>query len=557
MKKLLFILFFTVFSLVASSSAFAEQIDNFKVNIDINKNGTINVSEEIDYNFGDLQKHGIYRKIPYTKTNAEGKKFRMNFDQISVTDPQGKSYTYEKSTSGDNISLKIGDANKTITGLHTYIIKYRVSGALTYFLDHDELYWNATGNEWEVPIAAASVFIALPETVDSQKIQESCFTGYSGSTDSNCISSFEIQTAVFTSDTFLAQNQGMTVILGFPKGIAAVLEPKEVVSFFSTFLGKIVLAFIVLLIILWYIVYPIWLFIKWYRYGRDPKVGGPVSAWFDPPKNEKGQFLTPAETGTLVDERVDMRDVAATVVDLARRGYFIIEERKKNDFYLIKKKDYFSDTTLKSYERDLLEAIFSTEDEVRLKDKKLYSEIQKVEKDIYEKMVRQGFFPSNPKKNRDFYTAIMGAAMATFNIFLVLSAATFGRAMSKRTLFGAQQNSVAKSLENFLTSQSEQLAFQAKNQMMFEKLLPFAIVFGVEKIWAKRFKDIKLQNPEWFQSYNQRAFNSVYFANTLNSSLSSFTSSAAPTSSSSGFSSGFSGGGSSGGGGGGGGGGSW
>src|SRR5690606_4162418 len=106
---------------------------------------------------------------------------------------------------------------------------------------------------------------------------------------------------------------------------------------------------------------------------------------------------------------------------------------------------------------------------------------------------------------------------------------------------------------NFLKSQERQLEFQAKNQLMFEKLLPYAIAFGVEKVWAERFKDLNLKQPEWYVSSTHTGFNTAAFTSNLNSSLSSFNSAANPPASSSGFSSGSGGGGSSGGGGGGGG----
>ena len=92
--------------------------------------------------------------------------------------------------------------------------------------------------------------------------------------------------------------------------------------------------------------------------------------------------------------------------------------------------------------------------------------------------------------------------------------------------------------------------------MMFEKLLPYAVAFGVEEIWANRFKDIALKQPTWYVSSNNGVFNSIVFAHALSSSSTSFAASVMAKSSS-GFSSGFSGGGFSGGGGGGGGGGSW
>jgi uncharacterized membrane protein len=132
-----------------------------------------------------------------------------------------------------------------------------------------------------------------------------------------------------------------------------------------------------------------------------------------------------------------------------------------------------------------------------------------------------------------------------------------GRNSAKRSLLGVEKYSEAKSLMNFLKSQDEQLNFQSKNQMFFEKLPPYATAFGVEKIWAERFKDISMQKPNWYEGDNFT--NSIFIGSmtrSIGGSLRS-ASSAPSTRSSSGFSSGSSGGGFSGGGGGGGGGGSW
>ncbi|MBI4137385.1 DUF2207 domain-containing protein, partial [Candidatus Roizmanbacteria bacterium] len=186
----------------------------------------------------------------------------------------------------------------------------------------------------------------------------------------------------------------------------------------------------------------------------------------------------------------------------------------------------------------------------------LYSVVSTVQDLIYADLVKEGYFPENPDKVRKYYAIIAGIAAFTFNFFLLIISAIFGRIMPKKTMEGVHASNVARSLKNFLTSQERQLEFQAKNQMFFEKLLPFAIAFGVEKVWAKRFQDIDMKQPDWYEGTTHGRFNSVVFTNSLHSSFNSFTSAATPTTSSSGFSSGFSGG-SSGGGGGGGGGGSW
>ena len=131
----------------------SEHIQNFATSIKINKDGTIDVKETIVYDFDGLSRHGIYRDIPYVKTNKEGKKLMMDFSDISVTDETGDSYQFSRIWEDQTLRLKIGDPDRTITGIHTYVISYRVAGALTYFSDHDELYWNVTGDDWPVPIS--------------------------------------------------------------------------------------------------------------------------------------------------------------------------------------------------------------------------------------------------------------------------------------------------------------------------------------------------------------------------------------------------------------------
>src|SRR3989344_2766239 len=186
MRKLIFLFIFTLLFLFTSSSVFAEQINSFDATININKDGTISVLEKINYDFGSLSRHGIYRTIPTVKTNQNGKKYKLDFQIKSLTDGSGETYNFSPSYQGNDLQLKIGDADRTITGLHEYDISYNMSGALTYFSDHDELYWNITGNDWDVPIEKASATISLPEKLNASSIKLVCFTGYYGIKESNC-----------------------------------------------------------------------------------------------------------------------------------------------------------------------------------------------------------------------------------------------------------------------------------------------------------------------------------------------------------------------------------
>ncbi len=542
---------------VTQTIQYEEQIDSFTTGILIKKDGSIKVEETIAYDFGKQNRHGIFRNIPYTITNSDGKQYAMDMLVLSVSDENGVPYKYDVSTSDGEVVVKIGDPDVEISGKHTYKISYDVKGALRYFSDHDELYWNVTGNNWGVPMQKASALVISEFPNDLQQANIVCYTGEQGSTARNCQTVLDRGDGGFEVSTseMLYPLQGLTFAYRFPKGQVAVLEPKEVINFWDTIQGKITLVLIILACLWWYLGYPIWLGIKWFLFGRDPDVGKPVTAWFDPPVTKSGRPLTPAETGAILDEKVEMKDMAGMMVDLARRGYYTITETKENDFTLTKKKD--KDDTLQPFEKDFLTVLFTTKSSVRIKDAKLASSVSKITSDIYKDLTTEGYFPENPQSVRTFYGVLMGLAGMTFNFPLLIAGTLFGLNMVRKTVHGAKASQVAKGMQNFLKSQERQLQYQGDKQLLFEKLLPFAVAFGVERQWTERFKDINLHEPEWFHSATSGGhFNSTYFSNSLHSSVNSFASAATPVSSSTGSSSGFSGG-SSGGGGGGGGGGSW
>lgn len=536
-----------------------EHIKSFDSKININNDGTIDVKETIIYDFDSLQKHGIYREMPFIKINQDGKKYKLEFSNFSVKDENDINYRFTTSSVDEKlIRLKIGEADRLITGIHSYIITYKVAGALTYFSDHDELYWNVTGNEWTIPIVKATTTISLPEKPKPLSVKLACYTGYTGDNQTLCDKNYELGQVQISNKENLLSNQGLTAVVGFPKNIVSILEAKEFVSFWDTLAGKFIGLLLSLLALIWYVGLPFYIVYRWFKYGRDPKsTVGITTAWFDPPKTQDGKrFLTPGEVGTLGDETVDMKDISATIVDLARRGYLIIDERKKGDFYLIKNKNI--DNSLLNYEKTILTKFFgSNKKEIRIKDEKLSSEITQVKNEMYEQVVEDKLFDKNPQTTRTKYYILSGIAVFTGSYLLAIISFLFGRVMPKKTVFGMEAKNISFSLKNFLSSQKRQLEFQADKQMMFERLLPFAVAFGVEKIWAKRFENLNITQPNWYRGYSSTNFNSYLLVNSLNSSFKSISTAATPTRSSSGFSSGFSGGGFSGGGGGGGGGGSW
>lgn len=554
-KLFIFLLVLFVIHQYSVVNAFAEErIRSFDSDIKIQSDGSIRVIETILYDFGFSYRHGIYRDIPSIVYRERNDKYILKYSVESVTDEAGGAYQYSLLYPSDYLRIKIGDANRTISGEHTYIITYVVQGALTYLPDHTELYWNGTGDQWEVPIDSAHITVELPKQIFGSELKLACYTGTLGSAETDCSSSSKGTIQDFTVMKSLGAKEGATVVVGFPKGTVATLQAERYVSFFDRWYGQLLLIGLFLLALLWYVMYPIWIVVKWFRRGRDPRpMMGETRAWFDPPTTSRGRKLTPAETGALLDESVDNKDISAMIVDLARRGYLQIEERDKKDFYLLKKSKVKKDDSLLPFERTFLDSAFADGGELRLKNSALYTTILTIKTQIYTQIVSDQFFPKDPSKTRLFYGAIAVLGFITFNLPLAIVAILFGLHMAKKTQQGADAAAVGRSLKNFLSSQERQLAYQASKQMMFERLLPFAVAFGVEKLWAERFKDVGLKQPEWYTSSHIGAFHSAAFVSSLDSSLKSVSIAAQPPhSSGSGFSGGFSGGG-----GGGGGGGSW
>ncbi|GAG84355.1 unnamed protein product, partial [marine sediment metagenome] len=187
--------------------------------ITINSDSSIIVTEKIAYDFGNQNRHGIYRDIPIRYETEKGI-YKLDFRVLSVVDETGSKYKYDTSTKGDFISIKIGDPDIYVTGENIYIITYEIEGALNYFDDHDELYWNVTGNKWSVNIYNASVKISLPQNVKSEDIKLTCYTGKAGSKEKNCKSEIMSETETyFESTKMLSLGEGLTIVLGWPKGI--------------------------------------------------------------------------------------------------------------------------------------------------------------------------------------------------------------------------------------------------------------------------------------------------------------------------------------------------
>ncbi|MFA5106874.1 MAG: DUF2207 domain-containing protein [Patescibacteria group bacterium] len=316
-----------------------------------------------------------------------------------------------------------------------------------------------------------------------------------------------------------------------------------------------------------------WLYYRrWKRYGQDPQEKKTIIAQYEPPKN-----MRPSEMGTVIDEKVQTRDLTTMIVDFAVRGYLTITEiesgviRKKKDYLLTKTGKAPID--LLAYERHMLDSLFSGVAEEKISDLQadFYLQIPKLRSLLYQDVAEKGYFEKPPDAVRRHYawkpavlmsfgflavifaSAIMPLLITLFLplVFIGLIGLIFAFVMPKKTVLGAEAHWWTEGFKLYLST-AERFRLGAMTPETFEKYLPYAMVLGVEKKWANRFKDIVIQPPNWYHS--STGLTGAFVLTNFTDQLSSFSTAASsslshsPSSSSSGFSGGFSGGGGGGGG---------
>ena len=557
-------------------------IESFKSDIRVNNDTSVDVTETIIVDFDSLSKHGIYRTIPVKYQTQYGNNLNIRLKDISVTDSKGKGYETKITKEGVNTKIRIGDPDSTITGRNTYVISYRVSQVITTPGENAELYWNVTGSDWPVPILSAVANVYAP---DGSVLNSTCFTGYLGSNAQNCTATSDLASATFTSKNINPQ-EGFTIAVALNKSAFN----------FPPLSQKLIL----LILDNWLYLVPFLVFAIIFRLyllkGRDKKfidifnekLGeetvpfleklNAISVVVNPPKD-----LSPGEVGTLIDERAHLRDITATVIDMARRGFItVVEEPKKGLFGKSKivleynKKD---EGELKSYEVSILDMLFTEKRNIPAVISKLhlnaYERLKEAEKNLYEDLTSNGYFEGRPDDVRNKYLAIgiitifasffLGgfispfiASPASFFFAFITSGliiTIFSFFMPARTAKGRRALAEIVGFKEVLNLGSWRTKVYEKHNF-FEEVLPYAIAFGITEKFIQAFKDADIKNLSWYKGSSAGITNFNATLATFSSGLGSGISASRPRGASGGGS-GFGGGGFSGGGFGGGGGGSW
>ena len=557
---------------VLPSAARDLSISRFDEIVTVNPDGTIEVTETIEARFSGLW-HGIYRTVPVEYDTPQHLNYSLLVEPLSVTDDDGHPLKYEQKREGRYVKFKISvpgaqDTTKTV------LLHYRVLNAIRFFEDHDELYWNVTGDEWDVPLLAVSARIELPQGVTG--LHALAFTGVYGSRDRDAQVEVKDNLVEVQSPHPLTYHAGLTVVVGWDKGfVHPPTAAAQIILFFRSN-WPLLLPLVAFCIMFW----------LWWTRGRDPERQA-IAVQYEPPDK-----LTPGECGTLVDNEAAMRDITATLVDLGVKGFLTIEQTDESHLLgLTHSKDYIFHlkrpptewSAARPHELEMLSALFGDGSLPSVKLSELqnhfYTHLPVIRSRIFDALMADGYYLHRPDTVRQSYIGAgiviavllfvfggaLGAATGVAHLTWVIAAiltgiviCVFGWFMPARTLMGARTLEKVLGFEQFLGRvESDRLERIVKTPEMFEKLLPYAMALHCEKKWVAAFAGIAMQPPQWYSGPPGGTFVPYMFVNDLNAMSVQAGSVMASAPRSSSGSSGFGGGGFSGGGFGGGGGGGW
>lgn len=552
-----------------------ERITNYDSKITVLKNGNLNVIETITVYANDkIIKHGIYRDFPTIYFNKYGGTTNVNF-QLNYVLKNNNPEQYKIIGIQNGERIQIGNPNLLVSpGIITYQMSYSVSRELGFFDKYDELYWNVTGNGWAFDIDSAKATISLPE--GASVLQYSGYVGYTGEKKQDFKTTIiNPNTIQFETTRPLLPKEGLTIAVAWPKGFVTEPSASDKISYIINDNFIIIFSIIgVLGILIYYIV-------AWLHLNGHLRKEPIIPLYYPPPGISPASALFIRKKFFFINMR---RALASGIVDLAVNGKLRIKEENKK--IILEKKDETTNNIEPGKEKQqiypeekiMYDLLFLQNNSYELtqENRKSMGKIITTFNDIIldnaakyfknnGKYTVYGFIASaliffvvyhlafNPSYARD--------SLASFSIFFVFAALIilngfFSGALKSPTEEGRKIIDQIDGFMMFLTA-TETERYKILNAPnvtpeIFDKYLPYAVAFGVEKEWAKSLLK-ESYSPDWYKTDAPLQSGAIFAVPALTSSLFSSISQASPP----GSSSGSGGGGSSGGGGGGGGGGGW
>ena len=542
-----------------------ERILSFDSEITVAADATMVVAETIRVRAeGNNIRRGIYRDFPTDYTDGYGNAYVVEFQVLGVT-RDGAPEPWRTTGLSNGVRVYVGNADVLLApGVYSYTIRYRTDRQIGYFEDHDELYWNVTGNGWGFVIDQASATVYLPGSVPRDDIAMEGYTGYRGDQGQNyTVVVADGEASIRTTRALLA-NEGLTLVASWPKGVVAEPSAVERVGYLLSDNRGLLLGLLTLLLVTGY------LYAVWSRYGKDPEPGV-IFAHYEPPDG-----YSPASARYISNMRYDPKALSSAVINLAVKGYISIIN-DDDDYSLIKES---SKEKLARGEAALLGALFSESSVLELDDEN-HAIIGKA-RTVHRKSLKRDYRNIYFVKNSGLLLPSVVVSLLMLGLMLILEAFTlvaiglFMVIFLEHILFlwllqapTPKGRLLMDKLEGFKlyleVAEKDDLNIRHPPDMtpeLFERFLPFAVALGVEQAWADQFTQVFAAldaeqgvnyRPRWYSGdFNHARLGG--FADNIGSSFASAISSAATPP---GSASGAGGGGSSGGGGGGGGGGGW
>ncbi|HEY8652772.1 MAG TPA: DUF2207 domain-containing protein [Dermatophilaceae bacterium] len=537
-----------------AQAAEGERVVSFTADYNLASDGSMGVTETIDWQFGPGEHHGIKRNITVRQgvSDPPGKYRVYEMSDVTASSPTGANTDVYVSDLGADSVIRIGSPNEPFDGAQrqTYVIKYRLAHVANGFPDHAELYWNVTGGGFDIPLDSVKATVDGPAAVTDAL----CFKGADRSADP-CLASAG-PTATFSA-TGLGPNEQMTIVASFPASAVTDTTPdlRDGDTGFSGAAGSPMSSSMAkTLSILGYgggLVIPVLaaglMGTLFWKRGRDeqyagltpgltPVAGasgpvthgqsGPVAVQFAPPEG-----VRPGLVGTIIDEQANTIDVSATVVDLAVRGYLRIEEVesgrlfKRTDWQLTKLVPPERAEALLPFEETLLAGIFADSNPVLLSGlkNKFHTTLTTVQSQMYAEGTRRGWFRKSPDQVRRAWTAlgfvVMGAGLVSGWFLGIQSAETdrigglslgipsgivlavglliagaivflLGQRMAAKTAAGSAVLAQSLGFKQYLVTAEARQIRFEEAQDIFSRYLPYAIVYGVADRWAGTFSEV-------------------------------------------------------------------
>ncbi len=403
---------------------------------------------------------------------------------------------------------------------HTFVLRYRVIGGLRIYDEGDQLWWKAIAPDHNFPIRVSRITVTLPQKFPQDQLLAA---SYGATTRATYNAAGQV---VFTAENIPA-DQELEVRVQFPHGVVQGDPPTwQAAEDRRTQWGPVVGLFSAVLGLMLLIGGPAGVYLLWYTRGRDKPVG-PVPEYITEPPSD----LPAALVGTLVDEKAELKDIIAAIIDLAHRGALRMEEKKTEGFMgtgLGASRDYIfhlldPDKARYAHEKRLLQRIFGSHQSRSMRDlkEKFYTAIPKLRQDLYTEVVQLGFFSRNPGSIRTTWGCLGGAGLVAAGavsfvllallgdysplavcpglglVATMIALMVAGQYMPRKTEKGAEEAAKWLAFKRYLESIEKHTDLEAVKEK-FETYLPYAVAFGLERRLIKKFAAVDAPAPTWW-----------------------------------------------------------